>query len=129
MSFATSPESYDSICCFRSSAHGRIRVLWELNTHCNLACAFCHASPNTDHGTDLAAILAGYAVHRLFEAPAERWEQRHAAIAGKTSGTARLNTGPFDRDSMRAVVRSDRNLWRACSSASRLARSSSAIAR
>jgi len=36
---------YDSACCFRSSdGDGSARLLWELNTTCNLACRFCHTS-------------------------------------------------------------------------------------
>jgi radical SAM protein with 4Fe4S-binding SPASM domain len=34
---------YDSFCCFRTKNEGKtIRLLWELNTTCNLNCAFCH---------------------------------------------------------------------------------------
>jgi MoaA/NifB/PqqE/SkfB family radical SAM enzyme len=51
--------SYDSFCCFRGSSDRRPRVLWELNTACNLACSFCHAKPNADPGIALADIRAG----------------------------------------------------------------------
>jgi len=56
--------SYDSFCCFRSSSNGRARVLWELNTACNLACSFCHAIPNVEPGIEHADIIAGLRILR-----------------------------------------------------------------
>lgn len=36
---------YDSICCFRSKiGNASARLLWELNTTCNLRCSFCHTT-------------------------------------------------------------------------------------
>jgi MoaA/NifB/PqqE/SkfB family radical SAM enzyme len=41
----------DRDCCFRrSTLEGIPRVLWELNSTCNLECGFCHASPHTETG-------------------------------------------------------------------------------
>jgi MoaA/NifB/PqqE/SkfB family radical SAM enzyme len=58
-------QGYDSFCCFRSHAQGKPRVLWELNTACNLACGFCHAAPNTDPGVERQRIFEG--IKRLHE--------------------------------------------------------------
>lgn len=52
-------KTYDSFCCFRSAKDGKARVLWELNTACNLSCSFCHAAPNLDRGLDTEYILRG----------------------------------------------------------------------
>lgn len=43
---------YDSFCCFRSGEGAKsTRILWELNTTCNLKCGFCHTSQeNRDPG-------------------------------------------------------------------------------
>jgi MoaA/NifB/PqqE/SkfB family radical SAM enzyme len=47
----------DRDCCFRRSTLGGIpRVLWELNSTCNLACGFCHASPHTEPGLSTSEI-------------------------------------------------------------------------
>jgi MoaA/NifB/PqqE/SkfB family radical SAM enzyme len=44
-------------CCFRrSTLEGIPRVLWELNSTCNLACGFCHASPHTETGLPTGEI-------------------------------------------------------------------------
>jgi MoaA/NifB/PqqE/SkfB family radical SAM enzyme len=52
--------AYDSGCCFRgSSAGSRVRVLWELNTVCNLRCSFCHAAPHDMKGMSLDKIKKG----------------------------------------------------------------------
>ncbi len=47
----------DRDCCFRrSTLEGIPRVLWELNSTCNLACSFCHASPHTEIGLPTSKI-------------------------------------------------------------------------
>lgn len=51
--------THDRFCCFRPSSDGRTRVLWELNTQCNLACSFCDAAPNVHGGLATDAVLAG----------------------------------------------------------------------
>lgn len=46
--------SYDSGCCFRSTARPATRrLLWEITTRCNLSCAFCHRTPGEGHDTPL----------------------------------------------------------------------------
>ena len=52
--------AYDRDCCFRRSTNAGVpRVLWELNTTCNLGCGFCHARPHSDAGLPAAGVQAG----------------------------------------------------------------------
>lgn len=53
---------YDSFCCFRSP-QSRLtkRVLWELNTACNLECSYCHTRTERSlHGLSLEKIIQFY---------------------------------------------------------------------
>jgi MoaA/NifB/PqqE/SkfB family radical SAM enzyme len=54
----------DSYCCFRSSHNNTLRVLWELNTACNLSCSFCHAKPNVDQGIPFLDVVQGLGILR-----------------------------------------------------------------
>ncbi len=59
------PRHYDSICCFRSrEADRKLRVCWEVTTHCNLNCAFCHRSLPSTSGPDLSTIRGASAYLR-----------------------------------------------------------------
>jgi MoaA/NifB/PqqE/SkfB family radical SAM enzyme len=50
--------AYDTMCCFRSAHNDSFpKVLYELNTLCNLKCPFCHARPHTNQGQKLDEII------------------------------------------------------------------------
>ena len=55
--------AYDSGCCFRGSTLGTLpRVLWELNTTCNLNCSWCHARPHDSKGISTTEVEEGLAL-------------------------------------------------------------------
>ena len=52
--------SYDSGCCFRgSSISHSVRVLWELNTRCNLSCSWCHTKNNARSQLPTSEVFNG----------------------------------------------------------------------
>jgi MoaA/NifB/PqqE/SkfB family radical SAM enzyme len=52
--------AYDGKCCFRGSSNGTLpRVLWELNTTCNLNCNWCHAKPHVSKGISTVEVEDG----------------------------------------------------------------------
>lgn len=51
-------DAYDTMCCFRSANNDSFpKVLYELNTLCNLKCPFCHARPHTNQGQKFSEII------------------------------------------------------------------------
>lgn len=84
----------DTFCCFRSSASGAPRALWEINTACNLRCDFCHAIPNADPGIAREEVVEGLRILR-------RWGVEDVIFSGGE---------PFVRSDMLPILDDARRL-------------------